>query len=65
MSQYTLLICINGNLSLATSGNGKHVVATEDNAYLLNEMGDRLIESGVIEGYQLAKLMPPVIKEQD
>ena len=34
-----------------------YVIADEDNRYLLNEIGDRLLEDGLITSYQILELI--------
>jgi hypothetical protein len=51
-----LLEKADGTITLAKAKDEKGpMVATVDNMYLLQEMGDRLLESKEIIGYQLAK----------
>lgn len=44
-----------------------YVVATEENKYLLNEIGDRLLEDGLIISYQVLELIgqPVTLEKQD
>lgn len=66
MLAYLLLIEVAGESILATTktdGKTKMVVSTEENKYLLYELGNRLIEDGTITGYQLLKTASPVIRE--
>jgi hypothetical protein len=54
---YTLLVeQTNGVVTLATTTDGKHLVAQEGNQYLLREVGDSLLKDNVISSYQLALL---------
>lgn len=43
----------NGEVDIAKGADGKLVVSTEENVYLLNELGDRLIDENIIKGYQI------------
>lgn len=42
-----------GEVELAKARDEKHIVSTEENIYLLNELGDSLLEKGSIAGYQI------------
>jgi len=54
---YTLLIERNsGEVVLATTTDGKHLIAQEGNQYLLREVGDSLLKDNIIVSYQLALL---------
>ena len=44
-------------VQLATGSNNKYVVAREGNDYLLHEIGQSLMDDGIIVGYQLAQLV--------
>jgi hypothetical protein len=43
----------NGEVDIAKGADGKLVVSTEENVYLLNELGDRLLDENNIRGYQI------------
>lgn len=43
----------NGEVDIAKGADGKLVVSTEENVYLLNELGDRLLDENIIKGYQI------------
>lgn len=43
----------NGEVDIAKGADGKLVISTEENVYLLNELGDRLIDENIIKGYQI------------
>ena len=58
-----LLEFAGGNVQLAKGNDGKHVVAFEGNQYLLNEIGDRLLEHDLIVGYQLISTESAVIRK--
>lgn len=54
---YTLLIQLKtGVVVLATTPEGKHLIAQEGNQYLLREVGDSLLKDNIIVSYQLALL---------
>ena len=42
-----------GEVDIAKGADGKLVVSTEENVYLLNELGDRLLDENIIKGYQI------------
>ena len=53
----------NGDVEIVKVGGNKIVVATEENVYLLNELGDRLLDENIIAGYQIvAPIGDPVRK---
>lgn len=43
----------NGKVDIARCADDKLVVSTEENVYLLNELGDRLLDENIITGYQI------------
>lgn len=45
-----------GSVDLARGKDGKYIAAEEGNQYLLREIGDRILEDGLIEAYQIALL---------
>lgn len=54
---YTLLVeHMDGVVRLAADRDGKHLVASEKNQYLLREVGDSLLKDNLAKSYQLALL---------
>lgn len=43
----------NGDVDIAKGADNKIVVSSEENLYLLNELGDRLLDENIIKGYQI------------
>lgn len=66
MRNFTIMAeYLDGHVRLMESSKD-YVVATEDNKYLLNEIGDRLLEDGLIISYQILELIgQPVTLEKE
>jgi hypothetical protein len=44
---------LDGDVAIAKGADNKIVISTEENVYLLNELGDRLLDDDIIKGYQI------------
>lgn len=64
MRKFTIMaMYLDGRVRLMESSKD-YVIADEDNKYLLNEIGDRLLEDNLITSYQILELIgSPVTKE--
>ena len=64
MKIYLLLLEMHDDtVEVARGKNGGPVVAVEGNQYLLSEIGNRLLEEGVIKGHQLLVSAGPPVRE--
>jgi hypothetical protein len=65
MRKYTIMAEYLDHKVRLMESSKDYVVATEDNKYLLNEIGDRLLEDGLIISYQILELIgQPVTLEK-
>lgn len=57
MRQFTIMaVYLDGKARLMESSKD-YVIASEENRYLLNEIGDRLLQDGLILSYQILELI--------